>query len=173
MALSRNLRLTITAIATLLIWGHIGWDYFHDGIPTHYMLHDENMPGIPNWVGGILLPFFTWFLLNRIHRRVDAPNPKDRLKTVIHRFLAALGVAILISILFTAGVDVIDYIMLAIFVMALVFPLYKSEYLLGWVLGSAYTFGATIPIVFGSVLALILFILYKIARVVKGFFMPQ
>lgn len=173
MKLPINLRIIITGIVTFLIWSHIVWDHFHGGIPTHYLLHDADLPGIPNWLGGIVLPFFTWFLLKRIHKRVDRAeinNTSESLRTVIVRFLLAMVTAIAISVFFTYEVDAIDYIMLSIFVLAFLFPLYRSEYLLGWVIGSSFTFGAIIPIGFGSIFAAIFFLFYKISRKIRGYF---
>lgn len=173
MKLPLQLRVLITTIVTLLVWGHIFWDYFHGGIPVHYLLHDDNLPGIPNWLGGLLLPFFTWFLLYRIHKRIDGPAilvASESFRRVIMRFLLAMAIAITISFFFTYEIDVIEYIMLGIFLLAFIFPLYKSEYLLGWVIGSAFTFGAIIPIGFGSIFALICFVFYKISRAVLGLF---
>lgn len=155
------------------MWGHLVWDYFHGGIPTHYLLQDDNLPGIPNWVGGIVLPFFTWFLLYRIHKRIDTSPSKVQLRTVAYQFIAALLVAATISVCFTMGIDVIDYIMLGILALACILPLYRSEYLLGWVVGSSFTFGAVIPIIFGSLLALICYILYKTVRGIMGLFMAK
>jgi hypothetical protein len=173
MKLSKRLRVTITAVVTVLVLAHIAWDHFHGGIPTHYLLHDKDLPGIPNWLGGIVLPFFTWFLLYRIHKRIDlteVPVASESVRKVILRFIAAFFVSVSIAIFFTMEVDVIDYIMGSILILGFVFPLYKSEYLIGWVLGSTFTFGAIIPIGFGSLFALVLFVIYKIARAVLGFF---
>lgn len=175
MKLSPRFRILFTILITLLIWSHLAWDYFNGGIPTHYLLHDKDLPGIPNWLGGIVLPFFTWFLLYRIHKRIDKLQmslASERLRAVILRFLLAMGVAITISVFFTFEIDVIDYIMLGIFALAFIFPLYKSEYLLGWVIGASYTFGAIIPIGFGSILTLLFFIFYKIARVTMALVRP-
>jgi len=172
MKLSLRLRIIITAFVTLLVWGHIGWDHLDGGIPTHYLLHDDNLPGIPNWLGGIVFPFFIWFLLYRIHKRIDAGEDiaSESLRAVVIRFLLAMGVAIAISVFFTLEIGLIDYIMPAIFVLAFIFPLYKSEYLLGWVVGSAFTFGAIIPIGFGSLFALVFFVVYKATRAILNFF---
>ena len=173
MKLTKNIRLQVTAMVTLFIWSHILWDYFHGGIPIHYLFHDPDLPGIPNWVGGCILPFFTWFLLHRIHKRREASDAKESIRLIIYRFLVALSIAVFISVCFTSGIDAIDYIMLGIMILAFVFPLYKAEYLLGWVLGSALTFGAVIPMVFGSVLALIFWFFYKIGRGVLGVLRPK
>ena len=69
MKLTQRSRILITAVVTLLVWSHIAWDYFHEGIPVHYLLHNADLPGIPNWLGAIVLPFFTWFLLfSKVHQ---------------------------------------------------------------------------------------------------------
>lgn len=173
MKLPLRLRILITTIVLLLVWGHIAWDYFHGGIPTHYLLHDDNMPGFPNWLGGIILPFFTWFLLYRIHKRIDNTEgdvASESLRIVLFRFIAAALVAIAISVCFIHDVKEIDYILGAVLVLAFFFPIYKSEYLLGWVLGASFTFGAIIPMGFGSIFALVFFIFYTFPRKLIGFF---
>lgn len=165
--LSQKHRFVITAIVTFAIWVHIAWDYFHGGVPTHYILQSEDMPGISNWWGGIVLPIFTYFLLFRIHKRLNLPDNKESLKQIGLRFLAGLVFAISISVSFLNGVEITDYIMGLIFILAFIFPLYKSEYFLGWVLGSSFTFGAIIPISFGSILCLAFFLIYKLVTGLK------
>ena len=59
--LSQHLRILITAVVTVLVWGHVAWDYAHEGIPVHHIFHSAAMPGMPNWWGAIVLPFFTYF----------------------------------------------------------------------------------------------------------------
>jgi hypothetical protein len=126
------------------------------------------MPGIPNWVGAIVLPFFTWFLLGRIKKRMNRSNRNETLKKIGFRFLAALLFAITISVCFLNDIMIVDYIMGTIFLLAFVFPLSKSEYLLGWVVGAAFTFGAIIPIGFGSILCLLFFLFYSVAKWIKA-----
>lgn len=171
--LNHSIRIVITLAVTLLIWGHIAWDYFHGGIPTHYLLQDENMPGIPNWWGGIVLPIFTYFLLFRIHKRLQVSDGKESLKQIGFRFLAGLLFAISISVCFMNDIMIVDYIMGAVFLMAFIFPVYKSEYFLGWVLGASFTFGAIIPIGFGSILCLLFFIIYQIVGGIKRLVKPK
>jgi hypothetical protein len=155
------------------VWSHIIWDYFHEGIPVHYILHNPNLPGIPNWVGAIVLPFFTWILLHRIHIRINRPKivtiPAS-IKNVALRFFASALVAVTIAICFMNDINAIDYIMGSLFILAFIFPIYKSEFLLGWVVGSSFTFGAMLPIVFGSLIAGIFFLLYKIPRKILSYF---
>ncbi|MBD0849300.1 hypothetical protein [Maribacter arenosus] len=176
MKLSLRLRRLLTTIVTLLIWSQLAWDYFHGGVPTHYLLHDDRFPGIPNWWGAAILPFFTWFLLYRIHKRIDGRGmlvASENLRNIVLRFLSGVLVAVAIAVCFMNGIEVTDYIMGSLFVLAFFFPLYKSEYLLGWVLGAAFTFGAILPMGFGSLLALIFFVFYQLGKAVGGFIRPK
>lgn len=155
-----------TLCITLLVWGHVLWDYFHGGIPTHYLFHNKEMPGIPNWIGALLLPFFSWFLLYRIQKRTNRAVAPDSLKTVLSRFLIAAAVAITIAVCFMKGIEIPPLILLSILGLGLIFPLYYAEFLLGWIIGSAFTFGAVIPMGFGSIFALVCFILHKLGKLV-------
>ncbi|WP_343485941.1 hypothetical protein [Allomuricauda sp. d1] len=170
MKLTKRNRLIITLVITVLVWAHVLWDYTHGGIPVHYLFMNENMPPFPNWLGAIILPFFTWVLLYRIHKRVDAPDAKDTFRLAISRFFTALVVAGSIAICFELGIEIPGFVLLGILGLGVALPLYKSEFLLGWVLGLSYTFGAMIPMLFAIVLAGVLFLFYKLGRAVVGLF---
>jgi len=168
-----NLKLTLinrilfTAIVTLLAWAHIAWDYFHGGIPTHYLLHSKDLPGISNWWGGIVIPLLTWFLLYRIKRRTSDKDINEVSNTpnhVIYGFFGALLFGILLSFFFAIGTDVPGYLMIGLFIISFFIPIYRAEHLLGFVLGMAYTFGGILPIVIGSILVLIFMIDYRVVR---------
>lgn len=168
--MSKKHRILLTLLVTLFVWGHVLWDHFHGGIPVHYLFHDKDMPGIPNWMGALILPFFTWFLLYRIQKRTNRGDSQNSLKKVILRFLAAAVVAITISVCFMNGIEIPTFVLLSILGLGLFFPLYFSEFLLGWVLGSSFTFGAVIPMGFGSIFALVCFGLFVLGRLVLRLF---
>lgn len=164
--LTSNHHILVTVVITLLVWGHVLWDHLHGGIPTHYLFHSKDMPGIPNWVGAIILPFFTWFLLSRTRKRFNGNASRESLNKIVLRFLAALAVAIIMAVCFMNGIEIPKVVLLSILGLGLFFPIYYSEFLLGWVLGSAFTFGAVIPMGFGSIFALICFGLFMLGRLV-------
>ncbi len=166
-ALTLKNRILFTVIATLLSWTHLAWDYFHGGIPTHYLLHRKDLPGISNWWGAIVIPLLTWFLLYRIKSRVNDKNMNEvpnKLNHVIYGFIGALLFGIILSFFFTIGTDVPGYMMIGLFIISFFIPLYRAEHLLGFVLGMAYTFGAILPILIGSILLLIFIIDYGVVR---------
>ncbi|MFT6808962.1 MAG: hypothetical protein ACJA01_002194 [Saprospiraceae bacterium] len=85
-------------------------------------------------------------------------------KEVIGGFISALIFGILLSFTFLNYMDLTGYLTLCIFPLALFFPLYKEEYLLGFVIGMTHTFGVFIPTVFGIIIALLCALIYKLMR---------
>lgn len=166
--LTLNKRLIFTGIVTVFFWTQLIWDYFHEGVPTHHILHQKDLPGISNWWGGVVLPLLTWILLYYISKREnknDKSTHKDNLTSILYRFLGAFFFGVLISIFFTLGIDDLPfYMMLGIMLVSFFTPLYLSEYLLGFVLGMTYTFGAILPIGVGALLSIIFIVAYKLVR---------
>lgn len=165
--LTLKARLIFTGIVTLLIWTHLVWDHFNGGVPTHHIMQSEDLPGISNWWGGIALPILSWIILYRIKQRVN-DNTLSRgthsLPNIVYRFVAALVFGIALSFFFTLGTNVTDYMMIGLFTLSFLIPIYRGEYLLGFVIGTAYTLGAIIPIVFGVILMIIFAVTYKFVR---------
>ena len=160
-------RIYFTGIVSLLIWSHLVWDYFHGGVPTHYILHRADLPGISNWWGGIVLPLLTWYLLYRIHVRIvnkEKSGVPQNTTNIIYKFIAALLFGILLSFFFTIGSEFPGYMMIGLVLVSFFVPLYWPEYLLGFVIGMAYTFGVILPVGIGILLTLIFIITYKFVR---------
>ena len=170
MNLKRNTTLHRYAffLFTLYGWTLIAWDYFHGGVPTHYLLHDKDMPGISNWWGLILVPLISFISLVRIGRR-QSRNTEESNKRVAIRFSLAIAFSITLSILFFQSSEVGDYLMLAVFLLSFWFPLYKIEFYLGFFIGSIYTFGAFIPGLAGLILVGIYFLFHTIRKGIGNF----
>ena len=164
--LSLKNRLLFTGIVTLLVWVNLIWDYLHEGVPTHHVLHREDLPGISNWWGGIAVPLFTWFLLNRIAKRVNNNKTADtnKLNNPISGFWGALLFGIILSFFFTIGSNIPGYMMIGVMLISFFIPLYKAEFLLGFIIGMTYTFGGILPIGIGILLMIIFTITYKFVR---------
>ena len=60
-----RLRLIVTIIISILIFGLLLWNYFHGGVPGHHILDRKDLPVISNWWSGILLPVVTWILFSK------------------------------------------------------------------------------------------------------------
>ena len=163
-------RLYITGIVTIGIWSLLAWSHYHGGVPSHHILHREDLPAISNWWGGFLLPLLTWFLLYRIQKRLMRDNienskPSMRLERILYGFTGALFFGILLSVFFTLGYsDISGYFLIGLLLLALFLPIYRAECLLGFVIGMTFTFGVVLPTAVGSILALIGAALYLYVR---------
>lgn len=159
-----KIRLYFVAAVTIAIESLLTWNYFHGGIPRHHILANENLPEISNAWGGVLLPILAWFLTWRVQKRVFRKSGKDseiNIQPVVLAFVCSLLYATTMAVSYSFGFkEVISNMMLAIFAIALFFPVYRSEYLLGFVLGMTFTFGAVLPTAIGSILCLIAAVLY-------------
>lgn len=154
----RRVRVWATGLVTLLIWGLLAWEHLHGGVPSHSLLARDDMPAISNAWGGVLLPVLTWLLLGRIGRRLLREPQADASTRALRAgtgFLGALLFGVLLSVFFTTGHEqVTSRMVVALIPLALLFPIYRAEYVLGFVLGMTCTFGAVLPLGFAGVVVL-------------------
>jgi len=154
-------RLYFTGIVTLVIWSLIAWDYYHGGIPAHHLLHDPALPSVSNAWGGLLLPVLTAYLLYRIQKRHQPTGEEQtidlqNLKKAVTAFAISVFYALIIALAFSFGYNAVSEFMFpALLVLCLIFPLYRAEYYLGFVLGLTYFFGAVLPSGVGAVVVMI------------------
>lgn len=163
-------RLYFTGIVTIAICSLLAWNHYHGGVPSHHILAREDLPAISNWWGSLLLPLLTWFLLYRIQKRIIHNNDEKSQVSkfsinMFYGFAGALFFGILLSAFFTFGYsDIPGYMLKGLFLLALFFPIYRAECILGFVIGMTFTFGAVLPTGVGSILALIGVVLFLCVR---------
>lgn len=150
-----------TGTVTVAIWSLIAWDYYHGGIPAHHLLHDPELPSVSNAWGGLPLPVLTAYLLYRIQKR-NQPTGEERtinlqnLRKVFFAFAVSVIYAIIIALAFSFGYNAVSEFMFpALLILSLIFPLYRAEYYLGFVLGLTYFFGVVLPSGVGAVVVMI------------------
>jgi hypothetical protein len=152
-------RLFATALSLIVEVAHLGWEFTHGGVVSHHILNMPDMPAISNWWGLLLLPALTWFLAGHIIRRLNsekAPLTTTPILRLAGGFLGAFIAAILLSLAFTNGnEDAAFYVLIGMLLIALIVPVYRAEYLLGFVHGMIFTFGVVLPIVVGLIIAAI------------------
>lgn len=158
--------IVFTTFITVILSSLLLWQYFHGGIPSHHFLADKTMPLISNAWGVLVIPIITWFLLLRVENGLFSPS--DIISFPKHTwfgFLSSLVFGICLGLSITYGFK--DFSSNALYIilgLALFFPTYKSEYLLGFVLGMTYFIGGVLPVVVGSVLLFISAVIYLGAR---------
>ena len=154
-----RLRLGLCALATLAVLGMLLQEHLNGGVQSHHFLHRADMPAISNAWSALLLPVLTWFMTGRIHQRMiqDANRETLALKDAwpaFAGFLAALLFGVLLSTAFTQDYKSLSgYLFRGMLLLAIVLPLYRAQYLLGFVWGMSATFGAVLPAVVGALVA--------------------
>lgn len=149
---NRSRALLTTAVA-LTVWSLLVWQYLHDGVPAHSFMARADMPSISNWWGALTLPLLTWFALGNTQARLAAGRTTERAAS-----LGAIGAMVFGAVLATAfslGYSEIPNVQVQLIpLLALAFPIYRAEYILGFVLALSYTFGGVLPLVIATVFAL-------------------
>jgi hypothetical protein len=163
----KKIGLAIVATVSVGIWALLIWEHFHGGVPSHSFMARKDMPAISNWWGGLLLPLLTYFSIYRIQKRLflkdesTVVSPKQ-LQSLLFLFVAGLLYAGAMAYCFVTDKEDINGILFqGLFVFALIFPLYRAEFFLGFVIGLTYTFGAILPTFIASAFVGISFIAHK------------
>ncbi len=163
-------KVRITLVIAILTGMHILWDYYHGGVPKHYLLAQEGLPGFSNWWGLLTLPLLTWGVISLLQKRVEKytvlnPETKEGFSEVLIGFFGSLIFGLIMSILWELDLEyILQYLIFLPIPISLFRPLHLPEYLLGFVLGMAFTFGGVLPILFGIIILFLCFITYKILR---------
>ena len=156
---NKRFRIYFSLFVLLAALALIAREHFNGGVVSHHLLHRADMPAISNWWSILVLPVLTWFLVGRTQKRIAAESHRifssaKLPASVVLGFLAALIYGIALSVSFSTGyVTITGYIFQGMFLLAVLFPIYRAECLLGFVLGMTVTFGAVIPIIVGSIIA--------------------
>jgi len=134
------------------IWSLLLWQQFHDGVPSHSFMARDDMPSISNWWGALTLPLLTWFTLGNIGTRRAAGLVTTRgalaggLSALLFGAVLAGAYAFNLNAIPNAQIGMVPLI-------ALFVPIYRAEFVLGFVLALSYTFGGVLPLIIGGVLA--------------------
>jgi hypothetical protein len=155
-----------TGAISLLMLTILLWDYYHGGVPSHHLLANKDLPEVSNWWGAISIPLVTFLSLITIKNRLN--YQKDFVGNTFFRkylvpFLFGLVYALSLAISFSTGKsDISSLLFQGLFILALIFPLFRLEYYLGFVFGLTYTFGGVLPIFIGLIFVIISLVFHKI-----------
>ena len=157
------MRIISTLAIAVLMALLLGWQHMHGGVPAHHFLAREDLPAISNWWGLLTLPVLAWFLLGRIDRRRRNEAASARAAAV--GFGGALLYGGLLALFFVSGrPELSDYMAQGVFLLALFYPVYRAECVLGFVAGMTVSLGAILPMIAACVFAAIGFVLFRGTR---------
>jgi hypothetical protein len=156
-----RLRVGLTVSVSLAIWALLVWRHFHEGVPAHHLFHNPDLPRVSDWFGGVLLPVLAWCLLGLTRRRMKAAD-NPGLRPVIVGLVSGLAFGVAMAVTFFSGHEsVTSYLFFSLLPLALFLPVYRPECLLGFLVGMSAGFGAVLPTLFGSLMALATFVIHR------------
>ena len=145
----RSLRRYGMGLALLMETAQLTWEQCHGGVLRHHLLNRADLPAISNGWGLLLLPALAWFLLGRIYLR--SPLAADGRTGGIPggvraAFAGSLLFGLLLSGCFTCDLArLTEYLFEGMLLLALLLPVYRAEYVLGFILGMSLVFGVVLP----------------------------
>ena len=112
------------------------------------------------------MPLITWISVFRTAKRVNQPDSSDPKKwnKAVFAFIGALLFGILLYYFFTIGSEIPDYMMIGAIIGSLFIPIYRAEYLLGFILAMTYTFGGILPLAATLFFLLVGLVNYELIR---------
>ena len=161
-----------TGFVALAIWSMLIWQYFHDGVPSHHLLHRADFPAISNWWGAVLLPALTWFLIGATEKRIEKAPTENTAKSAVIGFVIAIFYGAALSLAFSFNYPEISSVMFpGILFFAVFYKVYRSEFILGFILSMSITFGAVLPTLFGTIIGLLAFVVHTLVQFVWRYIM--
>lgn len=148
----------------------LAWEHFNGGVVVHYPLMRDDLPGISNWWALIILPAISWFASHRIQKRMFSSETLDQqfaklFRNIVIGFSTMLFIGVLQSIAFTFGFGgLMKLVALGVMFFALFVPMYRVEYIVGYVLGAMFVFGPAIPFIGVAMFLVISTISHKLVK---------
>lgn len=156
-------RVSLTLVVAVVVWSLLIWQQFNGGVPAHSFMARDDMPSISNWWGALTLPLLTWFALGNTQARIA--NGRTTAKAALAGGIGAMLFGVVLATSYALGYSEIPDIQVRLLpLLSLAFPIYRAEYLLGFVLALSYTFGGVLPFLIGTVFALVGAVLYLTPR---------
>lgn len=146
---------SIVFVAALLLH-----DHFNGGVRSHHLLDRRDLPSISNWFGLVVLPLLGWLLGVRLRNQINSVSRSG--------LPIGIGIGLVCSVLYGAALagsfvvgasGITSGLFFGLFLLAAALPIYRIEYIFGFVVGMTFTFGAVLPalvaLVVGGVSALL------------------
>lgn len=157
------MRRQLTVAVALATGVLLAWQQATTGVPSHHLLARPDMPAISNWWGLLLLPLLAWVAASRIVARYGGAAQASG---AAPGFAGGLLFGGAVALFFSLGrADLCEYMMQGLLLLALFYPIYRSETLLGFAFGMTYAFGPVLPVLVACVLAVGGYVLYQLPRV--------
>ena len=141
----------------------LAWEATHGGIQSHHLLARADLPAVSNLWGLATLPALGWLAAYFVRRRSASSGHTVRRAVVAFSCALILGGAL--SAAFRLGLeDVSAGLFGGAMLAGLVVPTYRAEYLFGFVVGMTWVVGPVLPVIAGTVAAMVSVLAHFVLR---------
>jgi hypothetical protein len=138
---------------------HLAIEHLAGGVKSHHLLNRSDLPAISNWFGLVTLPLLGFVLGLRVSSHVSEERLAGFPRPILAALVGALLYAACLAASFEAGAtNLTPFIFAGLFILALALPVYRAEYVVGFVLGMTFTFGSVLPLLVAAVIAALSFV---------------
>jgi hypothetical protein len=143
---------------------HVGFEYFNGGVKTHHFLARADLPGFSNWLGLLVLPLLAIALTVRAKSQQGGQAGSILPPALAAGTAGSLAYGAALAASFHFGLEQVSLLLfLGLFLCSIALPVYRAEYIFGFVVGMTIVFGSVIPLAFALVFGTISFALRRTA----------
>ena len=143
----------------------VGTEHFNGGVKTHHFLARADLPGFSNWLSLLILPILGIIVAIRANS-LQAGHPSNiPASTLVAGAAGSLAYGAALAASFHLGFEQASLVLFAgLLLLSVALPVYRAEYIFGFVTGMTITFGSVIPLTFAVVFATISFVVRHAAQ---------
>ena len=163
MSSSRAVVLLLPLAAAAFAAAFVGVEHFNGGVKTHHFLARADLPGFSNWLSLLILPLLGIVVAVRVNslrtRRRSIPT-----STLAAGLVGSLAYGAALAASFHFGLEQVSLVLFAgLFLVSVALPVYRAEYIFGFVVGMTVAFGSVIPLTFTVVFATVSLVVRRAA----------
>lgn len=161
---SRAAGTVIPLAAAAFAAAFIAFEHFTGGVQTHHFLARGDLPGFSNWLSLLVLPLLGSVVAVRIRRLQTGHVGKSLWPGFAAGIAGSLCYGAALASGFLLGLDSVSLVLFAgLLPISIALPVYRAEYIFGFVTGMTIAFGSVIPLTFAVVFATLSFVVRRIA----------
>lgn len=157
----RTTALLLPAAALAFAIAHLAFEHFNGGVKTHHLLASGDFPGFSNWLGLAILPLLGMAVFLRVRRlQQESATPGIPASLLIGLFGSLFYGAVFATSFHLGASETFLLVLVGLLLpVAIALPVYRAEYIIGFVVGMTAVFGPVIPLFLALTVALVSFTL--------------
>jgi len=142
----------------------VGFEYCNGGVKTHHFLARADLPGFSNWLALVVLPLLGIVLAVRAKSQQGGQASSILSPTIAAGTAGSLAYGAALAASFHFGLEQVSLaLFLGLFLCSIALPVYRGEYIFGFVVGMTIIFGSVIPLTFALFFATVSFAIRRVA----------